>query len=145
MQLEDRKIVYTGGTFDLFHYGHVRLLMRCRLLAGRHGEVVVSLNTDEFITAYKGRPPVVPYAQREEVLRACRYVDDVVPNIGGADSKPAIEAVTPDIIAVGSDWQKRDYYAQMQFTPEWLKQQGIRLVFLPYTEGTSSSAIRAAL
>jgi len=50
-------IVYTGGTFDLFHANHVRFLRRCAEL----GSVTVSLNTDEFIQAYKGRPPVVPY------------------------------------------------------------------------------------
>ena len=140
----DAVIVYTGGTFDLFHIGHVRLLQRCRGLAG-DSIVVVSLNTDEFITAYKGRPPTIAYRDRCEVLAACRYVDRVVENVGGADSKPAIDDVRPDIIAVGSDWEGRDYHAQMSFTQEWLDERGIRLVYLPYTEGVSSSAIRANL
>ena len=134
--------VYTGGTFDLFHIGHVRLLWRCSKLAYPDGEVVVALNTDDFVTAYKGRPPVISYAERREILEACRYVDRVVPNHGGADSKPAIEWVQPDIIAVGSDWQDRDYYAQMGFTQAWLDERGIRLIYLPYTEGVSTSDIR---
>lgn len=138
-------IVYTGGTFDLFHIGHVRLLMRCHLMAGFAGQVVVSLNTDEFVDSYKGRPPVIPYEQRAEVLEACRYVDRVIPNSGGADSRPAIELVHPDIIAVGSDWEKRNYLAQMGFGPDWLIARGIRLVFVPYTDGVSSSAIREAI
>lgn len=137
-------IVYTGGTFDLFHFGHVRFLLRCRGLAG-DGRVVVSLNTDEFVESYKGRPPVIPFEQRQIVLEACRYVDEVVCNVGGADSKPVIESVFPDIIAIGSDWQERDYHAQMGFTPEWLEERGISLVYLPYTEGVSSSAIRQAI
>ena len=87
-------IVYTGGTFDLLHAGHIAFLRRCAEL----GRVVVSLNTDEFISAYKGRPPVMSYSEREAVLLGCRYVDEVVPNRGGADSRIAIEDVEPDLI-----------------------------------------------
>jgi glycerol-3-phosphate cytidylyltransferase len=133
--------VYTGGTFDLFHVGHVRFLAKCAEL----GRVIVSLNDDDFITEFKGHPPVIPYEQRREVLQACRYVAEVIPNFGGSDSRPAIDLVDPDIIAIGSDWQQRDYYAQMGFTPEWLANRGITLVYLPYTVGVSSSAIRERL
>ena len=107
--------------------------------------MTVSLNTDEFVEEFKGRRPVIPYEARREVLEACRYVHEVVPNIGGADSKPAINAVQPDIIAIGSDWLERDYFAQMGFTPDWLVGQGITLIYLAYTDGVSSSEIRAAI
>lgn len=132
-------LVYTGGTFDLFHAGHVRLLRRCHSF----GRVVVALNTDAFVSAYKGRPPAVPYAFREEVLLACRYVDQVVPNLGGADSRPTIERVGPDIIVIGSDWLERDYLAQMGFDAAWLRERGIALCYVPYTAGISSSSLRA--
>ena len=52
----------------------------------------------------------------------------MVENVGGQDSKPAILSVSPDIIAIGDDWCKRDYYAQMNFTQEWLDDHGILLV-----------------
>ena len=65
--------------------------------------------------------------------------------IGGADSKPAILQVNPDIIAIGSDWLERDYFAQMGFTPDWLVGQGITLMYLAYTDGVSSTQIRAAI
>lgn len=133
-------IVYTGGTFDLFHVGHVRFLQRCAEL----GEVTVSLNSDDFVARYKGRHPVIPYDQRAEVLSACRYVAKVVPNVGDEDSKPAIEAVQPNIIAIGSDWAERDYHKQMGFTQAWLDERSILLIFLPYTDAISSSIIRAA-
>lgn len=123
--------VYTGGTFDLFHAGHVELLRECRKLAGSDGTVVVGLNTDQFVADYKGDPPVGTYRERETVLRACRYVDFVVPNSGGADSRPAILTVCPDWIAIGSDWAAKDYYGQMGFTPEWLSKQNISLVYIP--------------
>lgn len=134
-------VVYTGGTFDLFHSGHVNLLRRCSEI----GEVVVSLNTDEFIEKYKGKPPVLSYHEREAVLRSCRYVDDVVPNIGGADSKISIELVKPDYIVIGSDWARRDYYAQMQFDQDWLDARGIGLIYIPYTKEISSTDIKQRL
>jgi glycerol-3-phosphate cytidylyltransferase len=138
--------VYTGGTFDLFHIGHVRLLLRCRGLAGPDGKVIVSLNTDAFVQQYKGRPPVIPYEQRREVLEACRYVDQVVANVGGADSKPALQAAWPiDYIVVGSDWKHRDYLAQLDVTPEWLGERGIQVIYVPYTDTISSSWIRQAI
>ena len=131
-------VVYTGGTFDLFHSGHARFLQRCAEL----GPVVVSLNTDEFIEEYKGKPPVISYADREAVLLSCRYVDRVVPNSAGTDSKPAIEEVWPEIIAIGTDWARRDYYAQMKFDQDWLDERGIALIYIPYTQGISSTAIK---
>ena len=131
-------VVYTGGTFDLFHAGHVEFLRRCSEL----GSVVVSLNTDEFIEEYKGKPPVLSYADRRDVLLACRYVDSVVPNTGGTDSRIAIEAVEPDLIVIGSDWARRDYYTQMAFDQDWLDERGIGLCYIPYTQGISSTAIK---
>ena len=89
------QIVYTGGTFDLFHSGHANFLRLCRKLAGDDGKVVVSLNTDEFIQEYKGKPPIMSYQERKAILLACRFVDEVVVNVGGADSKPAILSVLP--------------------------------------------------
>lgn len=133
--------IYTGGTFDLYHSGHANFLARCAEL----GEVVVSLNTDEFIEAYKGKAPVISYADREAVLLSCRSVSAVIPNFGGTDSKPAIEMSSPDIIAIGSDWARRDYYAQMGFTQDWLDERGISLMYIPYTQGISSTAIKARL
>jgi glycerol-3-phosphate cytidylyltransferase len=134
-------VVYTGGTFDLYHAGHARFLARCAEL----GSVTVSLNTDEFIEQYKRKLPVLSYADRAEVLLSTRYVDQVVPNSGGSDSRIAIQAVKPDIIAIGSDWARRDYYSQMGFDQDWLDERGIALIYIPYTEGISSTAIKARL
>jgi glycerol-3-phosphate cytidylyltransferase len=131
-------LIYTGGTFDLFHAGHVEFLRRCYEL----GPVVVSLNTDEFIYEYKGKNPAISYENRKSVLEACRYVDRVVENIGNEDSKPAIEQVEPDLVVIGSDWAKRNYYEQMKFTQDWLDERGIGLLYLPYTKGISSTNIK---
>ena len=137
--------IYTGGTFDLFHAGHVNFLKRCKQLVGFEGQVIVSLNTDEFISSYKGKPPVCTYEERVEVLQACQFVDQVIPNIGGADSKPAIMSVEPDYIAIGTDWARRDYYAQMQFDQDWLDSLKIGLIYIPYTSNISSTDIKRRL
>jgi len=130
--------VYTGGTFDLFHSGHVAFLMRCAEI----GSVTVSLNTDEFIETYKGKPPVMSYNEREAVLLGCRYVDAVIPNAGGQDSKIAIQQVKPDLVIIGSDWARRDYYKQMQFDQDWLDERGISLCYIPYTAGISTTDLK---
>lgn len=135
----DKKVLYTGGTFDLFHAGHVNFLRMCKMLAD---EVVVSLNTDEFIYEYKGFKPFYTYEQRREILLACRYVDKVHTNIAGADSTKSIEQVQPNIIAIGTDWAKKDYYAQMGFSQQWLDVRNILLIYLPYTEHISSTLIK---
>lgn len=138
-------IIYTGGTFDLFHSGHVNLLRRCFELAGPEGEVVVSINTDDFIQTYKGSPPVCSESEREAVLESCQYVTRVVRNLGGADSKPAIELVQPDYIAIGTDWARRNYYEQMSFTQDWLDERNIGLIYIPYSPNISTTNIKSRL
>jgi glycerol-3-phosphate cytidylyltransferase len=135
-------IVYVGGTFDLFHVGHVNLLRR----ASELGEVTVSLNRDEFVSRFKGRPPVIRFADREAVLRSCRYVTDVVENTGEDDSKPVILSVRPNIIVAGGDWAPpRDYLGVLGVPEGWLESLGIELRFVPRTPGISSSGIRTLL
>ena len=131
-------VVYTGGTFDLFHAGHANLLKQC----AQYGEVTVALNTDEFIADYKGKPPVMSYDERAYVLESCRWVDQVIPNTGGADSKETLELVMPNILAIGSDWATKDYYKQMSFTQDWLDERLISLLYIPYTAGISSTDIK---
>lgn len=130
--------LYTGGTFDLIHSGHVNFLRQCAQI----GDVTVSLNTDEFITKYKGKPPIMSYDERFAVLSEFRSVTNIFPNEGGADSKPAILRVKPDIIAIGSDWAKKDYYKQMGFTQDWLDEQDIMLMYIPYTKGISTTELK---
>lgn len=134
-------VIYTGGTFDLPHSGHVQFLKKCAEL----GEVIVSLNTDEFIESYKGKSPVMSYEERRAVLEEFKSVSRVIPNEGGADSKPAILSVDPDIIAIGSDWAVKDYHSQMSFDQYWLDSHGLSLIYIPYTEGISSTEIKRRL
>ena len=139
-------IVYNGGTYDLLHPGHLYVFRQLRELAGPDGQVVVALNTDEFVAQFKGHPPVQSYEERREVLLGLRDVDRVVCNFGGADSKHAIEFVKPDIIAAGRDWWSEDdskYLTQMGFDWPWLDARGIKLVYLDWLDGHSSTNLRA--
>lgn len=137
--------VYTGGSFDLFHAGHISFLRRCKELAGPDGKVIVSLNTDEFIKEYKGKGLVINYDERKAVLEGCRWVDFVIANVGGADSRITVDDVQPDLIVIGSDWARRDYYTQMGFDQDWLDERGIGLCYIPYTKGISSTDIKSRL
>jgi glycerol-3-phosphate cytidylyltransferase len=140
LQIETPKIVYTGGSFDILHAGHYQFLEKC----SHYGEVTVALNTDSFIKQFKGKSPVMPFHERYTILSACKYVKRVIANISGADSKPSILSVKPDYIIIGDDWKQKgkDYYKQMQFTKEWLKENKIELIYVPYTKGVSTTDLK---
>lgn len=137
-KIKHNNVLYTGGTFDLFHYGHVNFLRQCSKLCPN---VVVALNTDEFVAQYKGQT-IMNFSEREKSLLSCHYVSKVIPNLSGPDSKPTILSVNPRIIAIGDDWAYKDYYKQMNFTQQWLEDNDIVLVYIPYTKGISSSEIK---
>jgi glycerol-3-phosphate cytidylyltransferase len=134
----NEKVIYTGGTFDLSHAGHVAFLKKCSEL----GNVIVAVNTDEFVLEFKKKKPICSLSERIAVLRSCKYVSSVVVNIGDDDSKLTILLVKPDYIVIGSDWASKDYYKQMNFTKQWLDEQGIALIYIPYTEGISTTSIK---
>lgn len=138
--------ILTIGTFDGLHVGHLELLRASRQIAG-DGRLVVSVNTDEFVTAYKGSAPSRPYEHRAEVLDALRIVDLVVSNIGGADARQIIDAIRPDALTIGDDWldpdhDERRYFKQLGVTPEWMAERRLRVAYIPRTRGVSSSALR---
>lgn len=121
--------VLTGGTFDLFHPGHVELLRYSASLGNR---LVVALNKDSFVQRFKGQDPIMTYDERFRVVRAIKYVDHVVPNLMDEDFSAVIEMVRPEIITIGSDWQQRDYMGQLGRRAELLMRDlGIDLVYVP--------------
>jgi glycerol-3-phosphate cytidylyltransferase len=106
--------------------------------------VTVALNTDEFVAAYKGAWPICSYEERLQVLSACRYVSLVVPqdvpNLG-----PQLEQIRPRYLVIGSDWARKDYYAQIGVSQEWLDAHSITLCYVPYTEGVSTTELKKRL
>ncbi len=135
--------VYTGGTFDLFHYGHVNFLHQCWEI-DNGGTVTVSVNPDQFVASYK-EPTVMTLEERVAVLQGCKYVDQVIVNWGGKDSRIAILSVMPNVVVIGDDWKQKDYYTQMGFTQEWLDRYNIQIVYVPYTPTISTTEIKGRL
>lgn len=130
-------IAYIGGTFDLLHGGHVNLFRRAKDM---HDTVVVSVNADAFVERFKRRP-IMNLKERMEMVRSCKYVDFVMVNIGDEDSKPAVVASGATHFVHGSDWTGDSLMRQLGFTEEWLREQGVKMVFYPYTEGISTGEI----
>ncbi len=125
------KTLLTYGTFDLFHFGHVELLRR---MANLCDQLVVACSTDEF-NALKGKECIIPFEHRCIVLRACRYVDEVIPENNWGQKRSDILNGKIDIFAMGSDWEgKFDDLSDI-----------VEVVYLPRTDGISSSDIKADL
>lgn len=135
------KNVLTIGSFDCPHGGHISLFEKCKKIADN---LIVSINTDEFIKDYKGAAPIMNYEERKRIISAFRSVDEVIPNSGGKDCKPTILASKCQFLIVGSDWAQKEkrYLDQISVTKEWLDEQNIILLFVPYTEGISSTELK---
>lgn len=135
------KRVLVLGSFDLTHAGHVRFLKQA---AAFGDELWIALNSDDFMRRYK-REPILTYGERLDVLRALRVVDNVFPNFGAEDSKPAIVYAgkgTDELVIVhGDDWTGEAYLEQLQVTPEWLDQRMITIEYVPYSKGVSTTEI----
>ena len=131
--------IYVGGTFDLFHYGHARFLEQC----SKYGKVIVAINTDDFCERYK-RKPVLTLGERIESVAACKWVDEVIVNIGDEDSGLTIDTIKDKKItdiAHGDDWTGDSLIEQLGISQEWLDERGISMLYVPYTKGISTSDI----
>ena len=125
--------VITYGTFDLLHYGHIRLLKRARELGDY---LIVSLSTDEF-NAIKGKKSYHDYETRKKMLEAIRYVDLVIPEENWEQKVQDIKDYKVDVVVMGDDWADSDKF-------DYLKEY-CELTFLPRTEGISTTKIKSDL
>ncbi len=136
--MEKYKIGYTTGVYDLFHIGHLNILRRAK---ERCEHLIVGVSTDELVETYKHKRPVIPFEERIEIVRAIRYVDEVVPQTS-MDKIKAWEALHFNALFHGSDWKGSSMYDEVEAR---LKQIGVDMVFLPHTEGTSSTILAETL
>ena len=120
--------VLTIGTFDLLHIGHIQLFNFCKRFGN---EVVVAVNTDEFVERYKGKKPIISTIHRLDMVRSIKWVDEACINIGVEDCKVIIDKVKPQYLVVGSDWLEKDYLKQTNLTRKYLEDHSISLVFTP--------------
>jgi len=126
--------VLTMGAFDLLHVGHIELFNYCKMF----GDLVIGLNTDEFVLQYKGKLPVQNYVTRWDNI--VRFVG-IEARKNEESGKDLIGWVEPDMIVVGMDWHERDYLKQIGVTGKFLNDNNIILVYAPRTTGVSSRAL----
>lgn len=121
-------LVLTYGTFDLLHVGHVNLLRRARALGDR---LVVGLSSDAF-NALKHKQATQCYGDREIVLRAIRYVDDVFPEENWEQKADDIRRLGAGLLVMGSDWE--GHFDDLR--------RHCQVRYLPRTEHVSTTSLK---
>jgi len=123
-----RTVVFTSGTFDMFHSNHLRMIEYAR---GLGDVLIVGVSTDELVKSYKS-PPIIPFDERVAILRALKDPDLVIPQ-RSLDHRDKVSQLNMDIFVVGDDWVgKFDY----------LRDMGVQVFYFPYGKGVSSTALR---
>lgn len=124
------KTILTYGTFDVLHYGHIRILKRAKELGDF---LIVGLSTDEF-NNIKGKNSYYTYEQRKEILEAIKYVDMVIPENDWNQKVGDIEKYNADCIVMGSDWKDNPKFEALR--------EYCDVIYLERTDGISSTMIR---
>lgn len=124
----NKTVVYTSGTFDMLHINHLKMIEYARAL----GDIlIVGVNTDELVASYKSTP-IIPFEERIALMKAIKGPDIVIPQ-KSLNHSDKVSKLNFDIFVVGDDWAgKYDY----------LKEQGVEVVYFPYGEGISSSSLK---
>ena len=128
-------VVYTVGTFDLLHVGHLALLEYCKSLGDT---VAVGVASDEVVMLYKPSIPVIPLEQRIEMLKALSCVDIVIP-YHELDYLKVCKEVKADIFVIGEDWGRKPHNKGVE---DYMNEQGRKVVQVQYNPRTSSTEIR---
>lgn len=130
-------IGYTTGVFDLFHIGHLNLLKNAK---GMCDKLIVGVTVDELV-AYKSKKAMIPFEDRIEIVRSCKYVDAAVPQYD-MDKLIACKKLGASYLFVGDDWFQSEKWKKYE---EEFKREGIEIIYFPYTKGISSTQIQRAL
>lgn len=130
-------IGYTAGVYDLFHIGHLTLLKNAK---GMCDKLIVGVTVDELVT-YKGKHAVIPFLDRIEIVRGCKYVDAVVPQYD-MDKLTMCKKIGASILFVGDDWYGTEKWNDYE---RQFKEAGIKIIYFPYTKGISSTQITKTL
>lgn len=128
---------YTAGVFDLFHIGHVNILRNSRSLCDK---LIVGVSSDELVS-YKGKQSIIPFSERIQVVRACKYVDCAIPQMS-INKLEAVAKLKANLLFVGDDWYAAENWKQMEHELEKLN---CKVIYFPYTAGTSSTLINKTL
>jgi glycerol-3-phosphate cytidylyltransferase len=129
---------YVPGAWDMFHVGHLNILLRAREQCDR---LIVGVVTDDALFEAKGKHPIVPLIERMEVVRHLAMVDDVV--VDFSTSKLEVwERVRFDVLFKGDDWRGTDKGNKLEAD---MATVGVEVVYFPYTVHTSSTLLRSLL
>lgn len=133
--MQEKKVrVFTSGSFDLFHIGHLNILERSAALGD---ELIVGVSTDELIERYKGMPPIIPFEERFRIVSSLKCVTKVVKQVKLTEVAQ-LQREQIDIVTIGDDWVGK-YLEGL----EWMHQQpGKEVVYFPYTPGISTTSIK---
>ena len=136
--MSDKMIIgYTSGVYDLFHIGHLNLLKNAKGLCDK---LIVGVSTDKLVE-YKHKCPVIPFEERIEIVRNCKFVDAAIPQ-EELDKYKMWEKLHFDVLFVGDDWFKTPSWQEME---EKFKKVNVRVIYFPYTKGTSSTILNETL
>lgn len=125
------KVVFIGGIWDLFHVGHLNILKSAKELGDR---LVVGVLSDFAASRYK-RSPIMTCRERVRIVQAISVVDEAIIQLDTDPTKfGELQAVKPDILVHGDDWDAVP-------GQEWMERNGKEIVFLPYTQGISTTEI----
>ena len=134
------RIGYMSGTFDLFHIGHINMLKRAK---EECEYLIVAVTSDEYVRNQKKKEPIIPFSERLEVVKSCKYVDEAVGvPVNYAGTVEAFQKYHFDCQFCGSDCENNVWWLEQK---KFLQDHGSDLVFFPYTEQTSSTKIRALI
>jgi len=134
---EKEVIGYTAGVYDLFHMGHLNLLKNAKGMCDR---LIVGITVDELVK-YKGKEVFIPFLERAEIVRSCKYVDAVVPQ-EDMDKLTMCKKLGASYLFVGDDWYGTEKWQNYE---REFAEAGIKIVYFPYTKSVSSTKIREAL
>ena len=127
------KRVITYGTFDLLHYGHINLFRRAKEMGDY---LIVAISTDEFNWKEKHKKCYFTYEQRKLLVESIRYVDLVIPEESWTQKRRDVNEYHIDTFVMGDDWKGKF---------DFLKEEGVEVVYLPRTPEISSSQIKKDL
>ena len=128
-------IGYTQGTFDMFHIGHLNIIKSASSLCDL---LIVGVNSDELVQKYKFKKPIIEESNRAEIVRNIKGVDDVIV-CNSLDKIKIWNAIHFDAIFIGDDWKGNNRWKETEYE---LKKVGAKVVYLPHTNGISSTILR---
>jgi len=132
------RIGYAPGAYDLFHIGHLNVLRR----ANEHCDYLIAgVVADDVLIRHKGVTPVIPLAERVEIVRNVRFVDAAIPALTN-DKVEIWKELRFNVLFKGDDWQGTEKGNKLERDFAAL---GVEIVYFPYTLSTSSSALRRTL